>query len=172
LRACYRAPEERCGAEDPGDEEVDCGELRGGTSAAGVLAEPPNDEAPGVVDDGVLAEPPNDEAPGVVEDGVVAAPPNEEAPGPGGVLSVDCGTNGACVEPGEGGTSAGGVFAEPPNEEAPGAGCGAPVEGETGVTAPGATWLEDPGGTELPTDAEPSAPPPRRRAVAPSWVTQ
>ena len=137
MRACYRAPEERCGAEDPVDED---GALRGGTSAAGVLAEPPNDETPGVVEDGVVAE-----------------PPNEEAPGPGGVLSVDCGTNGACIEPGGGGTSVGGVFAEPPNEDAPGAGCG-----ETGVTATGEP--------ELPADDEPSAP--RRRAVAPSWVTQ
>ena len=150
LRACYRAPVERCGAEDPEDE--DCGALRGGTSAAGVLAEPPNDETPGEVEDGVVA------------------PPNEEVPGPGGVLSVDCGTKGVCVDPGGGGTSVGGVSADPPNEDVPGAGCGMPVEGETGVTAPGGGCCAAGGGPELPTEDEPAGP--RRRAVAPSWVTQ
>jgi len=95
-------------------EAGDCGVLRGGANPAGVLAEPPNDEAPGAT--GVLAEPPNDEAPGATgapgeitevpgtgapdwlagggtsADGVLAEPPNEDAPGNGWILSVDCGT--------------------------------------------------------------------------------
>ena len=54
-----------------------CGALRGGANPDGVLADPPNDEAPGAT--GVLADPPNEETPGATG----AAGEITEVPGTG-----------------------------------------------------------------------------------------
>ena len=82
--------------DDPLDEDEDVGPgvLRGGANPAGVSAEPPNEDAPGMTTAG----------------GATASPGNTDAPGS------------RCIELPDGGTSAAGVSAAPPNEEAPGSG--------------------------------------------------
>jgi hypothetical protein len=117
--------------EEPDDEDGDCVALRGGANPAGVLADPPNDEAPGATGaPGEITVVPGTGAPdwpadgGTSAEGVLAEPPNEDAPGSTGVEgeSTEPAPAGICCMAGVGGTSAEGVVTEPPNEDAPGIG--------------------------------------------------
>lgn len=124
-------------------EAGDCGVLRGGANPAGVLADPPNDEAPGATGaPGEITEVPDTGAPdwpadgGTSADGVLAEPPNEDAPGAGWGVPVEGDT-------GVAGAGAGGTVAVPG-----GGNCAA----------------------DEPTDDEPGAA--RRTLTAPSWITQ